>query len=290
MEIFKLAKGLSYFTRFIPQILGWGTTLLALAGLVLTAGTTLRSPYGRFWICWLVSCFAYKVAMPTSLEIRHLFLALPAMAGLASGLFDRRAPRLITRGVAPALLVLALALNVFYLVRIPSGLVGYQEVAAELAAQSEPGNVLLACPYNSELMFCYRALVPRSGRTMIRADRTLAIRLSAYANVPTEVLGHEPDDVLSVILQGRIRYIVTSEPQSPAGDDWTGEIRLTHETVSSRPEAFTLIGKFPLGIDFESGDHRWQTYLWVYRNKLPGGPDELPVVVPTARMVLTPKS
>jgi len=290
MQGFKLAAGLGYFTWYVPQVLGWGTTILALAALVLASGPTLRTPAGRFWLCWLVSYLAYKVATPTSLETRHFLGALPALVGLTAGLFDPQTPRLIARRIAPALLGVALALNVVHLVQTPVGLVGYQEVAAALAAQTEPGNVLMACPYNQDLMFRYRGLAPRSRRTMIRSDRTLAIRPPSYANTPAKLLAHDAEGVLKVIRQGHIRYVVTAEPRTHARNELTEEARLTHETVSSRPESFTLIGKFPLRIDFEPGGERCEICVWAFLKELPDGPSELPVVIPTARMVLPPKS
>jgi hypothetical protein len=122
---------------------------------------------------------------------------------------------------------------------------------------------------------------------MIRADRTLAIRLSPYANVPAEMRVYSADDVLKVIRQGRIRYVVTCEPLMP-DDDWTEENQLTQNAVDSRPELFTMIGEFPTRIDFMPGESRWRVWLWAYRQQLPDGPSELPVVVPTAKMVLPP--
>ena len=66
-----------------------GTAAVAAAGL----GAAWRFPAHRrlalFWLCWGGSYLLFKVAVPTSSEVRHLFTAVPAVAGFAAAAFPQ---------------------------------------------------------------------------------------------------------------------------------------------------------------------------------------------------------
>src|SRR5262249_44116527 len=142
-------------------------------------------------------------------ETRHFFGALPAFAGLASGLFAFPAGDWVGRKGAFTLCGLGLIANALGVCQIPRGIVGYESVAQHLALLEKPGNVLLACWEDQDLIFRYRAEYPGVHRTLLRADRTIAVRAPAYANVQVRTVAHSAEDVLDLLRRGRVRYLVT---------------------------------------------------------------------------------
>jgi hypothetical protein len=282
-------SNLSYFSDCLPEIGGWGTTIVALVAVVRVSGPGQGLPVARFWLSWLMGYTAFKLAMPTTPETRHYLGAMPALAGLTACLCGVGDSRPSTRRLGQVVLALGLALNLLHLTYLPRGLVGYEAVGSSLARQDRPGNVLLACPEDQELIFRFRARAPGSRRTFIRGDRTLAIRAPIYANVAPKILAHRPEDVLDVIRRGRARYLVTSEPLGPATALWTEEMALAHRTAVSMPEAFALVGEASLLVQYRRPGDRYRVCVWAYRGELPDGPSELPVLIPTAGFALEPR-
>lgn len=279
---------LAYFSHCLPEILTWGTSLAGLAGLVCAVGFGRRTPAGRFWLSWLLGYTVFKLLVATTFETRHFLGALPAFAGLAACLFGDVVPVWTARGVGPPIIALGVLLNLHFLAALPRGVVGYQDVAAGLAARVRSGNVLLACPQDQELIFRYRARVPGSKRVFVRSDRTLAVRLAEYARVAPRILARRPEDVLEAVRRGRIRYLVTSEPLDSTRDSRYEEMVLAHQTAVSRPDLFAPSGRYPLLVQFGGAGARYRVWIWTYLGALPDGPGELPVVIPTARLILKP--
>ena len=206
------ATNWTYFVDCLPALALWGSFLLGLAGAAWALCRDRGDPAGLFWLTWLAGYSAFKLLTPTTSEVRHFFMAMPAFAGLAAYLFARW-PLLRDYRPAAALVLLAgIVLNAVQLRQIPSGVVGYAEVGRCLAEQSDPGNILLTCPEDQELIFRFRASKPRASRQLVRGDRVLAIRLPEYAAIAPQPLAHSEADVLDIIRQGRIRYLVTSCP------------------------------------------------------------------------------
>lgn len=277
---------LAYFAACLPLMASWGSSLLALAGAGRVLSQGRGSPAGLFWLTWLAGFSAFKLLMATTPEVRHFFMALPALAGLAACLLDRLPAVRLARPAAGLLLLAALGLNVVHLRQLPAGVVGYAAVGRCLAALPEPGNILLACPEDQELIFRYRASGPLAQRRMVRGDRALAIRVPEYAGVPTQPLAHTEQDVIEVLRRGRIRYVVTSCPDQPRQERWTEEMALAHRTAGSRPEQFILLGQFPLAIDYGGPVRSGPVFVWRFTGELPAGVSELPIFVPTARLTL----
>jgi hypothetical protein len=126
---------------------------------------------------------------------------------------------------------------------------------------------------------------------MVRADRTLAIRLSDYAQTAPVMLADRQDDVLHALRRVRARYVVTCTPRRP--DDrlpylLTEEMLATERLMEARPDLFAHRGAFPLLIEFERPGWNWALHVWEYRGDLPSGPGEYSVVIPTADLTLTP--
>jgi hypothetical protein len=276
----------SYFTACLPAMALWGTSVVGLVGCGFAAWLRRRSPLGLFWLCWLLSYTAFKLVVPSTDEVRHFLAALPALAGLAGCLFAAGVPDLLRRRLGPVLAGLALAVNVFAVSQLPRGVVGYAAVGERLAALDRPGNVLLCCWEDKELIFRYRACTPPVPRRMVRGDRSLAIRLADYAGVDARQLVHSPEEFLDVIRRGRVRYVVTCAPDDLRGDDRPEEMVLAHQVAGSLTDQFRPIDAFPLLKQFNGRGLHGQVFLWEFVGELPQGPDELPVVIPTAGLRL----
>jgi 4-amino-4-deoxy-L-arabinose transferase-like glycosyltransferase len=276
----------SYFTACVPAMALWGTSVAGLVGAGLAAWLRRCSPIGLFWLCWLLSYTSFKLVVPSTDEVRHFLTALPALAGLAGCLFADGVPDLLRRRLGPALIGLALAVNVVELAQLPRGVVGYAAVGQCLASLERPGNVLLCCWEDQELIFRYRASAPALPRRMVRGDRCLAIRLADYAGVDARQLVHTPEEFLEVIRRGRVRYVVTCAPDDLRGDERPEEMVLAHQVAGAHSDQFRPIGTFPLVKQYNGRGLHGQVFLWEFVGDLPEGPDELPVVIPTAGLQL----
>jgi Dolichyl-phosphate-mannose-protein mannosyltransferase len=277
----------AYFADVLPEMLLWGTVVIGLAGLVwLLCRRENWSPAGSFWVCWLLSYAVFKLMIPTTPETRHFFAGLPAFAGLAGCLFTVGLPGV--RRLAWPLAGAALAANLVLLSQMPAGVVGYDAAAEHLAGLPRPGNILLACWEDQEMIFRYRTWFSPVQRNLIRADRTLAIRLPDYARRQAEIRAHTAADVLDVIGRGRARYLITCMPEGDWEEDRTEEMILAHRTARDRPDLFAPRGSFPVFIQFGGPGRPGKLYLWEYQGPLPDSPSELPVYIPTAGMVIPP--
>jgi hypothetical protein len=149
------------------------------------------------------------------------------------------------------------------------------------------------CWENQDFVFRYQASRPRIERRIIRGDRTLAIRLSEYGGfsggrkIEPVILAHNVEEVLDIIRRGRVRYLLTCVPEEGShADATTHEMALAQEVAQARPDSFELQKTFPLLIDYEHENLHCTIYVWKYTGELPAGESELPVVVPTADMVI----
>jgi hypothetical protein len=280
-----LGRTTDYFATCLPGILSGGTAALALVGLV----AVLRPGPGRrvvgFWLAWLASYTAFKIAVPTTDEVRHFLTAIPAFAGLAAVALPTGSLR--RRVMAGGMVAAAVAANLYVLSGCPPGVVGYRPVGEMLARSDKPGNVLLACHEDQDLIFRYRESDPVCDRYLIRSDRTLAIRVSDYAGIAPRILATTPADVIDVIRKGKVRYVVVSS--GPA--DRPEEMRLVDETVRGRPELFRLVGTFPLVVRYVDHIHATaggDVRVWEFLEPVSGGVPDISVVIPTAGLVFRP--
>ncbi|MBV9864887.1 MAG: glycosyltransferase family 39 protein [Abitibacteriaceae bacterium] len=286
---------ISFYATHFPAMAGGGLMLLGLgAAFVVLRHWPKRqeNPAGTFWLSWLVSYVAFLLATHLVPEQRYFVLALPALAGLVATLLRPTMDVLWSTRLVPALIALSLALNLLLLGRIPRGVLGYRAVAQETAELPAPGNILSAVWMSQDFIFRYWASRSPVKRSIIRADRTLAIRLSDYGGfanrkVKSTVLAHSRADVIHTLRRGRIRYLLTCAPLQGKPDSYDPEMVLAHEVARSTPQQFSLIRQFPLLEEFEEGHlFEGRIYLWKFNGPLPPGPSDLPVVVPTADMVL----
>lgn len=276
-----------YFVDCLPELLltgSGGVMLLSLCGAVIAG---MRNQSAQFWCCWLACFSVFKLVTPTSPETRHFFMALPAFAGMASLLFEKQS----RRWPIVALWIAAISMNVLCFTQIPNGLIGYESVAQQMAKLEDEGNVLLAVQHDQDLIFRYRAHDTEGKRLMIRADRTLAIRLAQYARKQAEMLAQTQDDVLEIIRKGRIRYIVLATPANMRNDTRPEENKLLAQTMQARSDLFERVGEseYPLMIGFSLPGYQDNIALWRYRGSLPPGKCELQLSVPTAGMSIGPK-
>jgi hypothetical protein len=280
-------ENLTFYPACLPAMVGWGTLALALAGALATLRRRTACSGGLFWLCWLLSYAAYQWTFAAN-EQRYFLFALPAFPGLAAYLFRPGLSWASRHGLAACLVGLVLIANTVQLRQLPSGLTGYEAVAQRLAALDRPGNILLACHDDQDLIFRYRAWAPAVQRLLLRGDRTLAVRLPNYAaGSQVRPIALSFDDVVDVLRRGRVRYLVTIGPAS-GHEDRTEEMLLAHHTARALPESFAFMASFPLTIAYTEPGRRYEVFLWEFREPLPEGPCELPVVIPTANLEIRP--
>lgn len=286
-------ESVSFYLTHLPSVAGWLTLIAALCGLAVAFRRWRQSTQELFWIAWLITGCGFLLALRLVPEPRYLFFILPALPGLASVLAGQEMNQKLRTVLVPTLLVLCILVNVYYDRRTPAGVVGYEAVARTLAAQPEAtGNIMSLAWMNQDFIFRYQANHPSAERRIIRGDRTLAIRLSNYGGfsgagaIEPVILAHNTEEVLSFIQRGRVRYLITCAPEEGQKDDRTPEMLLAHDVARSLPESFALVGKYPLLINFDHTPFRGQLFVWKFTGELPNGPSELPVVVPTADMVI----
>jgi hypothetical protein len=281
-------NNVQYFSTCLPPLLVTGSAVAALAGLICALKARSRQTVILFWLCWLISYTLFKATMPTSLETRHFFGALPALAGLASGLFAFPPMTWIRRKGAFAVCGLAVAANALGVGEIPGGIVGYEQVAQHLAHLEKPGNVLLACWEDQDLIFRYRAQRPGVDRLLLRGDRTLAVRGPRYADLPVRVVARSTEDVLNLLRRGRVRYLVTCVADAPEQDIRYAEMILAQEATCAHRQSFALLGTYPWQLDFPSWHRTGRVLLWEFLEEPLDGPADLPTVIPTANLKLQP--
>lgn len=266
-----------------------GSAAVAAAGLAAAWRVPAHRKMVLFWLCWGGSYLLFKVAVPTSLEVRHLFTAIPALAGLAAAAFTQ-IPR--WRVAAGVLTAAALVTNVWVLcATTPAGVQGYEPVAEYLARSDKPGNVLLACWEDQGLIFRYRSAHPSRSRYMIRSDRTLAVRVPEYANTEDVVKASTADDVFALVRKGNVGYVLTWTPFDGETGPRPTDIALAHDTVVAHPERFRHVGTFPVTIDYVDGVHRnrsGKVWVWEVLGEVADGRPDIPVLIPTAGMTLRP--
>lgn len=288
----RLWNSVSFYATNMPRMAGWGLIILTLCGIVYAFWIRKRTMLSMFTLSWFLSGIGFLLALKLVPEPRYFLFVLPGAACAVAILFSSNAHRFIRTYLAPVLVCLCMASNVIALTYIPRGLVGYESVAERLAPSDKQGNILVLCPYSQDFIFRFRANHPVVERRIVRGDRTLAIRLSGYGgfsggfNVKSVVLAHDKDDVLSVMRRGRVRYLLTYTPDEGQRDERDEEMILAHEVAQTSPDSFALLDKFPLTIDFDSENFHGQVFVWEFKEELPEGPSELPVIVPTADMVI----
>ncbi|MBT5020611.1 MAG: hypothetical protein HON04_17905 [Planctomicrobium sp.] len=281
-----------FFSESLGPMLFWGTSLLMLIGAFRFYRVRKSHPVGVFFLCWLVSFTVFKVFVPSSFELRHFFGVIPAMAGLAAGTFLWKPRRKSIQTVKFAIIVFAFSANLSLLIKVPYGVVGYENLANEMSTLPREGNVLMACHEDQDLIFRYRSHAGIEGkRHLVRGDRVLARRLPSYAKVAVEQLVNTQNDVIEVIKTGGIRYVVTCEssPAHPRRDAHYPEFVLAHQTAISNPTLFRQISQSQLFIQYEKPGRRYKVFLWEFDGKLPSTQNQLPVEIPTWQETISKK-
>jgi hypothetical protein len=279
----------TFFASRLPSMVGWSGMVLMCASVpagVAIAFRDRRDASAWLFFAWSIAAFAFQFALAFVEQRYYLY----AMAGLVTGsalVCHHSLPVWVRRYAGPCLLAVTLAENLMRQVDAPMGTIGYDAIGKALAEAKGSGNILAACPEDHELIFRYRCHAPASRREVLRADRTLAVRVSPTVGVAPTILVHSPADVMDIVRRGRVRYVVTREWADPSREDGMPELDLAHKTCREDRE-FEPVGVFPVRIDY--GRRRHATlYLWRYRGTLPDGPSEIPVRVPTAGLEIGPE-
>ena len=232
----------------------------------------------------------FKFAVPSSPEVRHFFGGMIALPGLAACAWLPSFQRRRSLAAALAIVAFGLGLNVSELFRIPSGLLGYGPLAERIVAAEKTGNVLLATWEDQDLIFRIRAGGPKFERYCIRADRTLAVRLSDYAKVDPQILATSEKEVIDLLEKGRIAYIVSCRPDGDI-ENRPFEMQLVDRTMRNRPDLVRSLGTFPLTVKYVEGAHKAMggtIELWEVIAPVEPGPPQFSIPIPTAGMTVGP--
>jgi Dolichyl-phosphate-mannose-protein mannosyltransferase len=285
-------KIIAFYSARIPAMIGWVAAVAAFIGLLYA----IRSRGGRlrqfFWLSWLFSNVIFLLIVKIYQEDRYFIYALPGFIGLVAATFgstDDKRPG-SKRYAGPILVGVCLVANAGNLKHLPQGVVGYEIVGRRLARLDAPGNILVSSLQQTDLILRYRSNHPVLKRSFIRGDRSLVVRPPHYSNAETTSIAHNAGDVLDIIHRGRIRYIVTCSLNYRKNDNRAEEMKFLHEIMRSHPATFQLLGEFPLHLEYGIPGYFGKVWLWKFTGELPGGPSEIPVVVPTADLSIKPGS
>ena len=278
---------LSIWIQGLPGMVGWITLAAAMCGLGFAFRDHKTRAFAWFWLFWFLSCYALQVAQSIHFESRYFIFSVPAICALAVGIVPAHLRSRLWRSVAFVAIIAAIVGNAVSIFGMPQGMQGYDAVADQLASQEDPGNVLMSCWDDSDLIFRFRCHSQKQDWQIIRGDRVLAIRSPSYAGVASTAIAESSDDVLEIIRRGRIRYLVTCAPPSSGHDRRPADMVLAHQTALTVPERFTLLGRSTLLYD-RGNLRQKEVFLWRFEGDLPDGKSELSVRIPTANMILRP--
>jgi 4-amino-4-deoxy-L-arabinose transferase-like glycosyltransferase len=276
-----------YYLLSLPAAAGWLTVAAACAALALGWRWARARAMLAFGLAWFIAYYLFQLTI-SAIEDRYFLFALPGLCFIAAApLAGPWAIRLRSPLVAGSVLVVLTA-GATQSAKVPHGITGYHALANRLGQMDESGNVLMCTWVDQDFIFHYRAMAGTAGRSLIRGDRTLSIRVSEYARQDPTILAQTGDEVLRVLERGRIRYMITCSPTDPSSDTRDHEMILAHRTAMSRGDRFELIEQFPLRIEIGSTPRESRVCLWRYTGQLPDGPSEIPVLIPTAQMTIWP--
>lgn len=278
---------LSFYPVALPALVGWVTVFAAIAGAIFSWKSRPSRDVFLFGFIWFLSYYVFQLFLLFN-EQRMFLFALPGVCIMAAAPLASCNASSARNYVWQGCLALALALGLWHISQLPQGVVGHQAVASHLASSKEKGNVMLCTWVDQDLIFRYRAIQGATDRSLIRADRTLSIRVPDYTRKESTIIAQNAQEVLKIIKDGRIRFLVTCTPDDELFDARDFEMKLAHQTASEQPESFELERRFPLVVDFGEQPRRSTVHVWRYKGKLEEGPSQLPVVIPTAKMVITP--
>ena len=283
----------AYYLFQLPNMVGYITLVAAVGSLMYTVGLDKNKRKLWFWLSWLFCYCLFILAVGKTGESRYFLYALPCFPGLIAYLFPCHDSQRTWAGavIGSILIAAALVSNVNQIGRFPRGVVGSEVVGAKLAGLEKSGNILMSCgSEQANLIFRYRSYRPNLRRDIIRGDRTLVIRPPNYSGARAEIIARSSEQALDIIRRGRARYVVTCLPADPAFANIEEETILLQQLTQSQPDNFSPVAVLPLLVEYEKPGYVLQVFLWEYKGQLPEGPNELPVIIPTADLILKPAS
>lgn len=283
-QIFSFATvdNFTIWLRELPSMIGPLVLILSIISLIILLKK--KEEIVRFWGFWFISYYLFQVMLAIHFEARYFLFAVPAFFAFISGisfLGKKRIPQLAFYASWGLIFIF----NLIFFVNMPTGVTGHHITARKLSTQNLPGNILLSCWNDADLIFRYRCEPNDFKRQLIRGDRSLAIRVSSYAGIAPKPIAQNFKDVENILQLGCIRYMVTSSPKNNDKDDRPADMILAHETAVSQPALFTLLDKTKLSFDLDNKKEA-EVYIWRYEGELTESENRLPVIIPTANLEL----
>jgi hypothetical protein len=274
---------LADYFQLLPAAAGWGLT--ASAALALAAAVWMRSTREMLLpVTWAVTAMGLLLATREHYEARYLVYVLIALP-LAVAIGLKFASGRILPSVLTALAGLSIGMSALALGNIDAGLLGTRQAATYLGGLERSGNVLLVTPFDTDIMFQYRAEAKGHERQFIRGDRTLVVRLPDYAKAQQKITGKRIasiEDFVGLLRSGRVRYFATCFDDRGRTCQREEEL-VAHQLANRASGPFRRLAEFPVRVESTLS---CSMFLWEFLEEPAPGRSELPVVIPTASMVL----
>ncbi|MCP4265679.1 MAG: phospholipid carrier-dependent glycosyltransferase, partial [Candidatus Brocadiaceae bacterium] len=280
---------MTVWIRELPGLVGIIIIICAFTGIGI-GWYNDRKEIVKFWLSWFVCYYiAHVLVSYGHFEARYFIFSIPAFLALSILLLQNTKSSCLLKTVMTAVFVFVMCSNAVHFFKLPDGSTGHNVGAEKLSRLNQPGNILLSCWNESDLTFRYRCYKDEFSRQIVRGDRTIAVRVSSYAGVPPKQLSKNANEVIDVVKQGRIRYILTSAPKNLNNDKRPKDMVLVHNTMISEPGLFTLIDKYKLYFEFQNDSKKADVFIWRFEGKLKPGNSQLPVRIPTASITFKPE-
>jgi hypothetical protein len=275
---------LADYLQLLPAAAGWGLT--ASAALAVAAAVWMRRAREMLLpVSWAFTAMGLLLATREHYEARYLvyvLIALPLV--VAIGLKLLASGRILHR-VLTALAGLSIGMSAVALGNIDAGLLGTRQAATYLGSLERSGNILLVTPFDTDIMFHYRAGPKLHERQFIRGDRTLVVRLPDYAKAQQKITGKRIasiEEFLGLLRAGRVRYFATCLDDRGRTCQREEEL-VAHQLANRASGPFRRLAEFPVRVE---SNLSCSLFLWEFLEEPAPGRSELPVVIPTASMVL----
>jgi hypothetical protein len=252
-----------FYFQMLPHQLGLLLTCLAGAGFGWAVLTNARRY--RFFIVWIVSCYACFTLIQEK-EPRHIMVWIPPLVYFAllavEVLFAYRRWCLVASGA----LALYFLIGAVRYERVPE-VAGIEEVARYVLSQPDSDVIYYQGPLNGDFIFYVRKFDPEKRHLVARGKQVVASRIMPQFG--TREILKTPEEVLAFFRTWGIRYAVVENIEPLAG------MRVVKNALDS--DNFELLRIFPLWTNAPEDANR---KVLVYRYRGQTQRTHEPVVIP----------
>jgi hypothetical protein len=263
-----------FYPELLPQLLGWPTLLLAIAGAGLAvygAGTELRLWSTWLALGWLLVGYVFMSAIGVH-EARHFLLVILPLPIIAAYALHALLPRPLP-GILACTLGLAMVVHsaVAY---PPPATTGYREIGDYVATHAPPnGIVLFSGSRDGTFIFNIRTHDERRDLSVIRADKLL-LRVAIERVRGVEQTSYSEGQMLALLRERGIGLIVAQD------EFWSDLDQMAKFSALLQQPTFQRLASFPV----TDPGHEDDRVVTIYRPTYAVGPPrngielEMPVI------------